>query len=379
MKPITAVLGFLCGQGLIFADVSQITWIGSSWPSASRTGVIIFIVLLILAGVGIGVSELVRYFRKKNEAERLAWERFDMAALNLGLQNHETEVLKRIIRQARLDDPEGIFRNILSFEIGVAREIESRLSDRDGLLRRSETIAALRDKLGYARLPAGTRLYSSRELSVGQALTISLSADPSSKRFNSKVHDLTELELVLSNPETEEEVGGFSTGTPLFVTLFQLKDAEYSFTTRVVRKEADGRFFSVAHVAEMGRRQLREYVRLECHNEAAFRVVRSESAPEVVKEAKRYKGLLNDIGGGGINLRTVEEFHISDVLLLSFNFLGENFYGIKGKILRILPRTVHGEQVFQNHICFIEMDASAREKIIRFIFKKQREEIQWRT
>jgi c-di-GMP-binding flagellar brake protein YcgR len=142
----------------------------------------------------------------------------------------------------------------------------------------------------------------------------------------------------------------------------------------VLRSESGNRFLSVAHVSEMARRQLREYVRLECLNEAAFHVIRSDAAPDLVKEARRYKGLLNDIGGGGVNLRTAEEFHVGDVLLLSFTFMGEDFFGIKGRIVRLLAKTMHGERAFQNHIGFIEMDNTLREKIVKYIFKKQREE-----
>ncbi|OGS33747.1 MAG: hypothetical protein A2293_14435 [Elusimicrobia bacterium RIFOXYB2_FULL_49_7] len=361
------------------AQITRVTKIGETWPSASKTSILVLILFLVVGLIGFGSVMLWRYLRRKEENARLSWERFDMAALNHNLNNPEQETLRRIIHQSRVPDPESIFKNILSFEIGIARDINNHVSDRESLAGLAQTVASLRDKLGYSRLPEGTRLYSSRELGVGQPVAITFSKDPSDERIMTRVHDVSELELALSLPQDKQERVPSLPGTPLFCNLFQPKDAEYFFDSRLLRKDGSGHFLYITHVAEMGRRQLREFVRLDVKNEAAFRVVRSDAAPQVVKDAKRSKGLVIDIGGGGLNLRTVEELHINDVLLLSFSFLGESFFGVKGKVLRIMAKTVHGEPVFQNHLSFIEMENAAREKIIKLIFKKQREEIQWKT
>src|SRR3989339_34404 len=349
----------------------------SSWPNASLyiffgIGGVLLLAVFLMFG-----TELFRSRRESQKTAELSWSVFESLCKTHGLNDVEKQELRRIFHASGAETSDVMFKSIKAFEEGVSAEIERLRGKHDELLRVCDIISAIRSRLEYTRLQPGTCYYSSRELSAGQPINISPVKGTDNAKFRSKIRDISELSMAVVNPEEQEAVAAFSQGSEVAVSLIQTGDAVYSFRTLVITKSPDNTSLTLAHVVEMDRKQLREYLRLEVTIEAMFRVLASEADPALAKSGAKFTGTIKDISGGGVKLRTVEEFHLGDVLSVNFNFRGESFRGLKSKVVRIEKKNTAGESFLFNNISFLSIDAALREKLIRLIFEKQREEIQW--
>ena len=349
-----------------------------SWPTASRGLLVGLVILFILAGAGIAISEALKRAKSAREKQAASWEAFAGLAKKANLNTNDLMLLKRLAGFSGADPAEAVFSQLYLFEKGVEGEIDRCRKDPVLLKNVCDTIASVRKKLGFDPVPAGLQYYSSRELTSGQDISLYLPENPMIK-YRSQIEQVSELELRVKRPEFKEGSPAFKQGMGalgLMVSLYKPGDAEYSFKTKILRESPDKHSLALEHVLEMDRKQLRDFVRLEVRSQAKFRFIRSEDK-ELMKGGTRFTGTIVDISGGGCNLMSAEQYHQNDVVMMSFNFMGEAFYGVKGSVLRIKQNIVSGAPAYYHHLEFQDLENNVRERIIRLIFEKQREEVQW--
>jgi len=355
-------------------DIGQFS---GSWPTATRGLTSILLTLLALGIIGMVVYELLKTFRQKKEEQADAMSQFAALSQSLSLNSNEIRFLERIYPASTAKHPVDLIRKLEYFEIGIASEIAK---SKDNILlvkNLCDTIAGLRRKLEFDRIPAGTPYYSSRELSSDQEISLTLVGVENPVRYRSRIRYSTEIDLSVDKPKSDEGAPLQFIGKKVRIAIYKPGDGEYSFDTKVLGNTQDNLGLFLEHVVGVSKKQLREYVRLEVRNQTKYRFIKSDKNPERMKGGTRFAGTILDISGGGCLLESAEEYHSSDVIMLSFNFMGEAFYGIKGKILRLNSKTLQTGKVFRNHIQFTEIENNVRERIIRLIFEKQREEVQW--
>jgi c-di-GMP-binding flagellar brake protein YcgR len=63
---------------------------------------------------------------------------------------------------------------------------------------------------------------------------------------------------------------------------------------------------------------------------------------------------------------------------MNFQLTNAAFNGQTGKILKVSLIDVKSTTMYRHHVTFLDMDTPSREKIIKFVFEKQRQLNQWR-
>ncbi|MFH0920472.1 MAG: PilZ domain-containing protein [Fibrobacterota bacterium] len=362
------------GQVLAGIDITALT---GSWPTATRSAaVFILIAMAVIAGLAL-LFHFMRSLNAVAAGKRASREAFSALSKKFTLNTAEITLLKKAILNSGLTESELIFRNIEYFEIGVGRELE-KCSENPVLLRNvSDTIASTRRKLGFLKIPAGARYFSSRELSTGQPLTLRVPEDAAEEKYRATLVEITELSMSAEFADNAIAPLSLRQDGLLQVSLFKQGEAEYSFLPRVLRVAPDRRRITFEHAIEMNRRQVRSHVRIEVNNQATFRILKSPAAPERAKGAIRHSGTITDISGGGLSLQTEAPLNGGDIILLGFPLRSNAFHGVRGIVLRAVPREVQGAPMFENHVEYDNVETSVKEKIIRLIFEMQREELQW--
>lgn len=139
-----------------------------------------------------------------------------------------------------------------------------------------------------------------------------------------------------------------------------MKDCIYQFEAKVTHKETNKvNLITVTQVGPMERIQRREDFRLETLISATF-TKQSDNEP--------HECVIKDISGGGVKLTTQERLDISDRINLSFSLDGIGNFNIGG----VVVRTNNEGSNYDVGISFKDLDASDREKIVRYIFQEQR-------
>jgi c-di-GMP-binding flagellar brake protein YcgR len=132
----------------------------------------------------------------------------------------------------------------------------------------------------------------------------------------------------------------------------------------------------VQHSSQLHRRQLRNFVRLDVKHPLKFRVIRSE-IPDFSTE--QCDAQMMDLSGGGLSFKYEKLLHVGDTLSINFDLTTGPFRGVVGKIRKIDELVKKDEILFyKHHVQFVDMEETLSEKIIRYIFERQREESQWR-
>lgn len=112
--------------------------------------------------------------------------------------------------------------------------------------------------------------------------------------------------------------------------------------------------------------QKRNYVRLEVKILFEYYKVSDDAVLQ-----DRFSAITNDLSGGGLRFNSKVELEIDTELELSLNIPGKGKISVGGKVVRCFPlERVTG---FSVGVEFTIIDKTDREKLIRFIFERQRE------
>lgn len=135
--------------------------------------------------------------------------------------------------------------------------------------------------------------------------------------------------------------------------------------------------------------QRREYFRHNCMLEVIYFILdeeqkKLETTEDVVKSlrnavgfvAERHYGLIADLSGGGMKMRTKEELTEGDQLLFFLKLTSDSVdsqYQVRGDVIgsRVIE-TSSSKTLYENRIKFVIEDNTVREDIIRYIFEEER-------
>jgi len=351
-----------------------------NWPSMSPTAIIITALILVLCIAGLVVYTLVNKIERKRKQEEASRDRFNELSIKNELDVFETELLRKMLRQADIHAFDAVFENMDLFERCVDKELSYAAANPgsfDDIREHAMSISRIRDKLGYQSLSPEKALLSTRELGSGQHASVRSLTASAQESFAASVVNVNELEIVIKMLPKDGEVRVVKKGDTLAVLFTRSGDAEYSFQTTVIdlRSQAQG-VFVVQHPTELKRRQLRGNVRIDVKLPLKLRIIRSDvkDFPTDVQEVQ-----MLDLSAGGVCFKGSKALHEGDTISVSFDLPTGSFRGIVGRVLRIAEVNRKGDPtLFKHHVQFINIDRPSSDKIVRHIFNKLREESQWR-
>lgn len=129
-------------------------------------------------------------------------------------------------------------------------------------------------------------------------------------------------------------------------------------------------FMIIELLSEGEKIQRREFFRFNCMLPLKFQKLEQEETIDSDKDTTLLKGIIKDIGGGGIRFLSDESLKEGDKIKCLIK-LKDDYIIVLGKLLykEKFPRSVY---VYQYRIKFINIKQEDQEKIIRFIFEEQR-------
>ena len=82
---------------------------------------------------------------------------------------------------------------------------------------------------------------------------------------------------------------------------------------------------------------------------------------------------ISDISGGGGCIIIDKPLVPGDIVSLTFQLSSGHFSGIVCKILRVSLQEIHDKIIYRHSLQFVNMDQRDREKIVKYVFEKQRQ------
>ena len=268
--PLTISVLFVCmanGQSLF----DQIGWRGAD------VSMVTGLVLTAVAGVGIMVLiHLQAKFRRQNEMERLAYQIFQKNIEKAELTEAEIEKIKNLLKHANVSHPHIIFQSASLFERCIDAEVSSLLQQnvsQDVIEQQEEVLGMIRKKLGYGFLPYEHPLISTRNLEVGQKVTVINRRSKATLIHNARVVQNKEFHFRIQYDPEKEESLGILEGQSVMLALARQSDGVYGVQVVICGKDQSTVDFR--HTLELTRNQLRQYARVDINIPVKLRLIRS--------------------------------------------------------------------------------------------------------
>jgi len=352
--------------------ISQIGWKGAG------TGIIIGLAVFFGTGLGLLLSFYIGLNRKRAMDRRDASAKlFDEESERCKLTAEEALTLRSVAGCAPGSaKPHEIFHSIALFErcidVYVNRAVRSQPQQAEG---QEGVLQSLRQKLGFTLLPPEQPLVSTRNLCVGQKVSVY----PPGQTTHPKGGEVSFVGEVFFTVRVVDDFRDglvFADGAEFTIAFLRQGDAAYSVSAKVHKSFGSGEicFF---HTTKFLRNQNRRYMRLEIVLPLRYRVVEKANPREKPPE-EAYTARSADISGGGMCFIAADPLTAGDMISLTVHLPDLSLKNIKSKILRVIPVEGKEPAQYKHLLQFISIEPPQRERIVKFIFEKQREAIQMR-
>lgn len=315
--------------------------------------------LLSILGALVSV-EMVRRRREQLVRNRVRWDNFAVLARQHGLDNEAIERMREMhLGLDALHAPDAMLRIPAVYD----RALDAWISARGGNLSEKEweNLEKVRLNLKFKSLSAETSLSHTRQISDGQDVRLSTEdghwATSGTVCANHEERIAVEVEGNL--PRGHER---------LRIAFSRQGDGEYKVTTTVLSMDAGERIIQFAHTDQVVRQQLRMWVRVPVLLPGKMRRV---IGPEgVAHPSQDFEVTLLDLSGGGAMVSASKSVEVESRGVLDFS-LGESVLeGVRFVMLRTGRPSKLGGYVC--HLCFENIDVQTQEKIMRYVFERQR-------
>lgn len=358
---------------------SLISQIG--WRKADAR--VIFALLSLGAGILLilVVFHLRRKLRERASFRELSDHLFAEEVGRHKLTEPEARKLRHLAAHRENVQPHILFQSISLYERCVHDEIRALEADSVAEDRRQleeSLLAGIRRKLGYNYLPLEHPLVSTRNISVGQAGSLFGKSHRTPIIRRAVVVENNEFFLGFQYDVEKEETYRIFPDNEIKFAFARRNDGVYGIPLRVLRADGDGTI-RTSHTLELKRNQLRQFVRIEVSMPAKFRLLKTANPEKSeISKGESVDVRLSDISGGGLSFLCERSLKPGDVVSMSFGLPGKSFAGIAGQIVRTSLQEGKTATHFRHHVKFLKVEPVKQERIVRFVFEKQRQVNQWR-
>ncbi len=383
---------FLCrtlGTALILlsfpaaaADNSQeiLRALGSGFGKASTTSMVIVGVVLIALLAGITAWEISRADSRKRERQAVGWRYFSELAQGKGLTAVESEILKRIVEAGGLSSADMIFESAHLYEDALTAYLEKVASRLEKDPTHYVQLRGLRLKMGYARLQPEVPLTSTRQFDPGTPVKIILPGADEGEAVKGVILDVNENSWGLEF-EDKALVEKASPGDKLGVFLLRSGDGEYRVHVRIRGLKLSAGAVYLDHARDLERKQLRNWVRVDVNIPCRVTVIQMHAEfddSDLPVRGTVIEGRLIDLSGGGACARFASPLPRGCRLSLNFDLPGTSLRGIRADVMRFSVNNRGGRDQFEHNLKFDSLETAAQEKVVRYVFEKQRLDSQLR-
>jgi c-di-GMP-binding flagellar brake protein YcgR len=341
-------------------------------------GVAGFSIIFILAVLV--VWEILHAEKGQREKIDIGWQYFgEMAGLKR-LTSQETDLLRRIVETGGVSSADMVFDSSFIYEDAV----ESFLKIHGPKLDKDESqyalMRGLRVKLGYAQLPSEIPISSTRQFEEGTPVTI---IDDEGHPRKGRISEMKEKQwTVVMESEIPPSI---AVGAAVEVAILRSGDGEYTTRLVIAATRLGVRLVYLPHTRILERKQMRNWVRIDVNIPCRVTVM---AKPEDWSERSAtssgpsmgmvLEGRLIDLSGGGACARFSSPIPHGHRLSLNFDLPGTSLRGIQTEVMRMTSVIRSSREDFEHNLKFMEMETAAQEKIVRYVFEKQRIDSQMR-
>ena len=346
--------------------------------SAPPPEVVVGLFIFFGTALAILVSLHLNTRRKHNAtAQEVSQRLFNEGSARCELTDAEAAALRAIAAFAPDSETKGheVFDVAVLFERCVEAYAVRLLRAGNAGDEADDLLRAVRRKLGFGSHPADMPLMSTRNLSVAQGVSVVIPAKGANPPHPVGGEVVRVGEFTFTVRLTDAGDAGAQPGADMAVTFLRQGDAAYSVPAKVHSLESGRIVFY--HTLKFSRSQNRKYMRMEASLPLAYKVTECAD-PEKKPTQEAFKARSADISGGGLCFIADTAQQAGDLILLSIQIPGYSMGGITAKILKVI--TIEGRSATQyKHLTqFVTIEPQQRERIVRFIFEKQREMLQMR-
>jgi hypothetical protein len=359
--------------------------LGSGFGKISPLSLAIFGLFVVSLMALFVVMEILRTDNRQREKVDIGWQYFAEMASQKRLTPAEIEALKRIVEAGELGSADMVFESSFIYE----DSLDAFLKANAGRLARDDHFFALlrglRVKLGYAHLPSEIPLGSTRQLEEGIAVTL---LDGEGLPCKGRVAEVTERHWAVALegdlPPT------IAAGAAVDASLVRAGDGEYAARLTIAGTRMGSRAVFLPHTRTLERKQMRNWVRIEVNIPCRVTVM-SKPSPAAEPAAQGapdhpgppvgmvLEGRLLDLSGGGACARFTSPIPAGHMLSLNFDLPGTSLRGVQSAVMRMVAFERAGREDFEHNLKFISMETANQEKIVRYVFEKQRLDYQHKT
>ncbi|MEN9354980.1 MAG: hypothetical protein RL318_2305 [Fibrobacterota bacterium] len=353
------ILGLL--SGLMAGDSSYLVHLRMPQGTPLAILLIAGIVLLIVA-----VVVVLEIFRRKGELDQkiaVQWEAFELTAQQKGLTEEEMDLLRDIHAcQSGEVAPDALLRLASVYDRAIDDWMEVLSEDGEKpSVSQWEHLARIRSCLGFNSLSFETRLSHTRQFPLLQSVRIWTSRGEKVTRAMVVANHETELELDWSEAAQE-----LLLGENVNISFSRQGDGEYRCEVPVISVRPGG--FCVAHTARLNRQQLRMWVRVPVAlSGRVYRLVAPDGQALPVDELEIR---MMDLSGGGAMIASPMAIPVETRGAMSFELGDMRLDDVPFLLLRHGKATREGWQI--GHLCFDGIETLSQEKVMRFVFERQR-------
>lgn len=221
----------------------------------------------------------------------------------------------------------------------------------------------------------GSLIISANVFKVNQRITIMLSKNPGSPQFQSRIEEVSSNHIVCAMPMIKGRPLTVQQGIRFYGKAI-IDGVVYFFTSRLLNKKMFPLpvwIIDLPHDIE--RIQQRSFVRVDAMLPVEVKPIVEEVSDEEAGDSPPIKVITKDISGGGAQLVLNEPVKIGTRLSLVIEVPDNEAIETIGEVVRVeKPR--NDRELFWIGIKFLDIHESFRNKLIKFIFKKQLEQRQ---
>ncbi|HBQ24773.1 MAG TPA: hypothetical protein DD791_00130 [Syntrophomonas sp.] len=207
-------------------------------------------------------------------------------------------------------------------------------------------------------------------LKINQLVEIELNEGDIAEYLPSRIEEIKEQYLYISMPMRKGSYIPMRIGQEIRIIMCY-KKATVGFVTEVVGRRREPIPCLIINKPEhiVPVNQKREYVRLDISLPVQFRIIDEKDNAEI-KE-----GITIDISAGGALFYTKTEVNIGQKMEIKMQLSPKNTFSCYAHAIRVFKKRELEKNTIQVAVEFDGIDEAHRDRIFKFIFKKQRERI----
>lgn len=359
------------------ASLEVMQSLGSGFGRISPMGLAVVGFCVVALMAFFVVFEIVRSDSRQREKIDIGWQYFaEMAGLKR-LTPQETDILRRIVEQGNVSSADMVFDSSFIYEDAL----EAFLKDNARQMDRDETqyalLRGLRLKLGYSHLPSEVPINSTRQLEEGMPVSLT---DGEGTLRKGRIHEVKEKSWIVAlDAEIPPTV---AVGAAVDLALLRSGDGEYAVRLPIMATRLGQRQIYLPHTRILERKQLRNWVRIDvnipCRVTVMARVEGWQKADGGPSVGMVLEGRMLDLSGGGSCARFSSPIPQGYKLSLNFDLPGTSLRGVQTEVMRMVSVVKGNREDFEHNLKFMTMETTAQEKVVRYVFEKQRIDSQMR-